>query len=64
MKQTINHKMFLDWVNNFISIGYYASHYSLSVKKAQKIIRKGYLVHESQFSSMVFEVQDGYLMDK
>ena len=55
-----NHTMFLDWFNNFLSIGYFASHYGLSIKRAEMIIRKGYLIHESQFQAMVFEVQSDY----
>ena len=58
------HEMFLDWFNNYATIGFFADCNRLTIKKAEKVIRIGYLMHESQFSGMVFEVMGDYEMDK
>ena len=34
-------RMYLDWVNNFLTIGTFAKHYGISEKKAVKIILIG-----------------------
>ncbi len=59
----INHKMFLEWFNNYMTIGRFMQDYNLQLKTAEKILRKGYLIHESQFSFMTFEIMQDYIDD-
>lgn len=37
--------MYLDWVNNHISIKRFAEHYSITVRRAKSIIRIGRHIH-------------------
>jgi hypothetical protein len=47
------HIIFLDWFNNFLTVGQFAEYYSISEKKARKVIELGKLAHESQFGSIL-----------
>jgi NaMN:DMB phosphoribosyltransferase len=39
-------EMYLDYVNNFISVGRFADHYDMSEEKANEVIRRGREYHE------------------
>lgn len=39
-------EMYLDWVNNFISIERFAEHYGISVDLATLVIKEGRIKHE------------------
>lgn len=51
-----NQTFFLDWFNNFLTFNYMARHYSMSLEQVATKVRKGRIIHESQFNSIVFEV--------
>jgi hypothetical protein len=38
--------MYLDWVNNFITIARFAECYSLSEKDAERVINIGRVIHD------------------
>jgi uncharacterized protein YpbB len=40
------HAMYLDWVNNFITIARFAECYSLSEKDAERVINIGRVIHD------------------
>ena len=44
VKKLIN--MFLDWKNNFLTVGRFAEYYSLTIEKANEIIDKGRQLNE------------------
>jgi hypothetical protein len=44
VKKLIN--MFLDWKNNFLTVGRFAEYYSLTIDKANEIIDKGRQLNE------------------
>ena len=44
VKKLIN--MFLDWKNNFLTVGRFAEYYSLTIDKANEIINKGRQLNE------------------
>lgn len=45
-----NIKLYLDYVNNFLTVEKFAEHYGLSLVDAEKIIRQGRKEHESKVS--------------
>jgi hypothetical protein len=47
-QQLIN--FYLDWVNNFLSIQYFASYHDLTVKQATTMINVGRELHEQVVS--------------
>lgn len=38
--------IYLDWVNNFISVEGFASYYGITVEVANKLIEEGRIIHE------------------
>ena len=38
--------MYLDWVNNFLSLEAFAAHYSISTDLAGLVIKEGRILHE------------------
>lgn len=38
--------MYLDWVNNFLTLQRFADYYDLTPSKAQQIINEGRILHE------------------
>ena len=50
IKQTMKHtlaQMYLDWVNNFLTVGKFADHYGLTRDEALSVIERGRLEHEA-----------------
>jgi hypothetical protein len=41
--------MYLDWVNNFITLKRFAEYYDISAAKADRIIKIGRAIHNNQF---------------
>jgi len=41
--------LYLDYVNAFISVAYFAEYYEMSVEKANRIINIGRVLHHKQF---------------
>lgn len=41
-------KMYLDYANNFLTIQAFAIHYGLEMRRAQKIILVGKLIHNNR----------------
>ena len=39
-------EMYLDWVNNFLSVESFAAHYSISLDLAILVIKEGRILHE------------------
>ncbi|AUR93548.1 hypothetical protein NVP1187O_235 [Vibrio phage 1.187.O._10N.286.49.F1] len=39
-------EMYLDWVNNFLSVEAFAAHYGISVDLAILVIKEGRILHE------------------
>jgi hypothetical protein len=39
--------MYLDWVNNFLTVGKFADHYGLTRDEALSVIERGRLEHEA-----------------
>ena len=46
VKKLIN--MFLDWKNNFLTVGRFAEYYSLTIDKANEVINKGRELNEKR----------------
>jgi hypothetical protein len=44
-KMTKNIKLFLDYLNNFLTVSAFADYYGFSIKKANKIIKTGRKEH-------------------
>tara|TARA_R100000697_G_scaffold123752_1_gene158139 strand:- start:1677 stop:1880 length:204 start_codon:yes stop_codon:yes gene_type:complete len=44
MKSIIN--LYLDWVNNYLSLEVFAEHNQISIKLASLIIKEGRILHE------------------
>jgi len=42
------HEMYLDWVNNFLTVDVFASYYNLTLEQAHYVIGSGKQYHESQ----------------
>lgn len=42
--------MYLDWVNNFLTVEKFAEYYTLSVKDALVVIERGRKLHEEEVS--------------
>ena len=40
--------MFLDWKNNFLTVGRFAEYYSLTIDKANEVINKGQELNEKR----------------
>lgn len=40
--------MYLDWVNNFLTIEVFAEHYDITIEKANRVINIGRKVHEGR----------------
>lgn len=41
-------EMYLDWVNNFLTVEAFAEHYGITIESAEKIIKDGKEVNERQ----------------
>lgn len=41
--------LYLDWFNNFITVERFAEYYEMPVKKARRIINKGFTLHHDAF---------------
>lgn len=39
--------IYLDWLNNFISVDGFASHYNITTAEANKLIDEGRIIHEN-----------------
>ena len=46
---TYNHRLYLDWFNNFLTIERFAEYYEISVKHARRVICKGRVIHQDKF---------------
>lgn len=40
--------LYLDWVNNFLSVPAFADYYGFTLSNAQRIINVGRLIHETR----------------
>jgi len=38
--------MYLDWVNNFLTVARFAEYYRLTINQALRVIRLGKIIHE------------------
>jgi len=47
MKHTQKALIYLDWVNNFLSVEGFASYYNITVTQANKLIEEGRIIHEN-----------------
>lgn len=47
-----NHYLFLTWFNDWLTLERFAEYYSMTTKRAQRIINKGRAIHEAQFGSI------------
>lgn len=41
-------KMYLDYFNNFLTVGRFAEHYNISVKEANEIINLGRIINQNK----------------
>lgn len=48
------HKMYLDWCNNFISIKGFADHYNIRTSLAYKVIESGRKIHNEKVKVLKF----------
>ena len=39
-------EMYLDWVNNFLTVAYFAEYYGISESEAHEVINSGRGIHE------------------
>ena len=39
-------ELYLDWVNNFLTVAYFAEYYDISESEAQEVINSGRKIHE------------------
>lgn len=46
MRETLQ-AVYLDWVNNFASVDYFAQYYGLTVREAEKLIELARMVHNT-----------------
>ena len=46
MKHQQKAVIYLDWVNNFLSVEKFASYYNITVSEANKLIEEGRTIHE------------------
>ena len=44
--------LYLDWFNNYLSIGVFAEHNNISYKTAKKLIQLGKFLHEDYVDSL------------
>ena len=56
MIQHNNQQFFLSWFNDFLSFLAMARAHNMTVEQVAMKVRKGRLIHESQFSNIVFDV--------
>jgi hypothetical protein len=47
------HALYLDWLNDFLSVEGFAAYHMIPEKSAAKIIIKGRTLHNSQFGSVL-----------
>lgn len=46
--------MYLDWINNFLSIECFAEHYEISVEDAKKVIDTGRSIDKMKFDKVFY----------
>ena len=49
---------FLSWFNDFLTIPKFAEYYGMSIKRAEKVLLIGFVAHEQQFGSVIYDVID------
>ena len=42
--------IYLDWVNNFLTVEGFASYYGISIENASKLIEEGRTIHEQSLT--------------
>lgn len=50
MKHKQKAVIYLDWVNNFISVERFASYYNITITEANKLIDEGRIIHENSIN--------------
>jgi hypothetical protein len=45
MKNSNRERLYLDYVNNFLTVDRFAEYYSLSIKTANEVINEGRILH-------------------
>ncbi len=46
MKHTQKAVIYLDYLNNFLTVEKFASHYNITIDEANKLIEEGKIIHE------------------
>lgn len=46
-------EMYEDWYNNYLTVTTYANHHGLSIMRAYRSLKKGKILRESRFGSIL-----------